>query len=410
MMEAASMQTHTGEVEEENSTPQRSPILTQRCVAVASRLFQSQDAIELSHEDDLAVRLIAAINIEADAMSGDGLYERPENPLCELSDSDRLIFAMSTKERGSVITKEILAKRWGIGLDTAHRTLTSTTQSGVRRVLQPLERRFKTKQSHLRFPTLNSKFYTDTMFSTTKSIRGNKCAQVFTNGLGYDLFYPLKKESEVGDALNEMIRSVSIPKELISDGARAETAGRFAEVAKEYRVKQRTTEAYSGWQNRAEASIREIKRGIKRAMLRSRSPKRLWDFCGQWVAAIRRLTAHDISGLHDRVPSEAIEGNTPDISEYAQFDWYEYVWYLDPAVQFPDDAKKLGRWIGVAHDVGSPMTFWVLTASCKVIARSTVSSLTEDEKADPVVQTRMAELDLAIKEKIGDSLRDEEVS
>jgi hypothetical protein len=232
MMEAASMQTHTSEVEEENSTPQRSPILTQHCVAVASRLFQSQDAIELSHEDDLAVRLIAAINIEADAMSGDGLYERPENPLCELSDSDRLIFAMSTKERGSVITKEILAKRWGIGLDTAHRTLTSTTQSGVRRVLQPLERRFKTKQSHLRFPTLNSKFYTDTMFSTTKSIRGNKCAQVFTNGLGYDLFYPLKKESEVGDALNEMIRSVGIPKELVSDGARAETAGRFADVAK----------------------------------------------------------------------------------------------------------------------------------------------------------------------------------
>jgi hypothetical protein len=46
--------------------------------------------------------------------------------------------------------------------------------------------------------------------------------------------------------------------------------------------------------------------------------------------------------LHDRVPSEAIEGNTPDILEYAQFDWYEYVWYLDLVVKFPDEAKKLG--------------------------------------------------------------------
>ena len=145
---------------------------------------------------------------------------------------------MNSKARGPVITKEILAKRWGIGLDTAHRTLTATTQSGIRRVLHPVERRYKTRQSHLRFPTLNTKFYTDTMFSTTKSIRGNKCAQVFTNGLGYDLFYPLKKESEVGDALNEVIRSVGIPKELISDGAKAETAGRFAEVTSEYRVKQ----------------------------------------------------------------------------------------------------------------------------------------------------------------------------
>jgi hypothetical protein len=153
----------------------------------------------------LVERLIAALNIEADAMSGDGLYERANDALCDMSEADRLVCAMSSKDRGPVITKEILAKRWGIGLDTAHRTLTATTQNGIRRVLHPIERRYKTRQSHLRFPTLNTRFYTDTMYSTTKSIRGNKCAQVFTNGLGYDLFYPLKKESEVGDALNEVI-------------------------------------------------------------------------------------------------------------------------------------------------------------------------------------------------------------
>jgi hypothetical protein len=42
----------------------------------------------------------------------------------------------------------------------------------------------------------------------------------------------LKKESEVGDALNEVIWTV--PKELISDGARAEKYGQFGEVAKEF--------------------------------------------------------------------------------------------------------------------------------------------------------------------------------
>ena len=103
-------------------------------------------------------------------------------------------------------------------------------------------------------------------------------------------------------------------------------------------------------------------------MLRAQSPKRLWDYCGEWVAAIRRLTAHEIPTLQGRVPSEVLEGLTPDILEYAhQFEWFKYVWYLDPAVQFPEDAKKLGRWIGIAHDVGSPMTFWVLPTSCKVI-------------------------------------------
>jgi hypothetical protein len=153
-------------------------------------------------------------------------------------EADQMIYAMNLKARGPVITKELLAKRWGIGLDTAHQTLTAMTQSGIRHVLHPVEQRYRTRQSQLCFPTLNTKFYTDTMFSTMKSICGNKCAQVFTNGLGYDLFYPLKKESEVGDALNEMIRSVGIPKELISDGAKAETAGCFAEITSKYRVKQ----------------------------------------------------------------------------------------------------------------------------------------------------------------------------
>jgi hypothetical protein len=71
--------------------------------------------------------------------------------------------------------------------------------------------------------------------------------------------------------------------------------------------------------------------------------------------------------------------------------------------------KKLGRWIGVAHDVGNPMTFWVLPNTCKVLARSTVWSLTDDEKADPLVQAQMANLDVSICEKIGDSVSKKEI-
>lgn len=385
--------------------PQRPLISDERCLAIATRLARSNDLIEFS-DSELATRLIAAINVESDCVGGDGL-EYSDNPLCEVPDEDRRIAGLSTHDRGPVLTKEILSKRWGNGLDTAHRTITVTTQNGIRRILHPVERCCRTRQAHLRFPTLNTRLYTDTMFSAVSSLRGSKCAQVFTNGIGYDLFYPLKKEAMAADALNEVIRTVGVPKELVSDGARAELHGRFAKVANEYRIKRRVTEPYSGWQNRAEAAIREIKRGIRRAMQRARSPKRLWDYCGEWVLAIRRLTAHDITSLHDRVPCEVVEGNTPDISEYAQFDWYQYIWYHDPAVQFPEDAQKLGRWIGVAQDVGSPMTFWVLPASCRVIARSTVSQLSDDELLDPIVKNRMVELNLAIAEKIGNTIADD---
>jgi hypothetical protein len=270
--------------------------------------------IELVDDEEFVTRLVSTVNVGSELA-----YD--EYTAGTMPDVDRVVAGVKSKDRGPVITKEILARRWGIGLDTAHRTLVATTQFGVRRILHPVDRRFRTRQAHLRFPNLNTRLYTDTMFAATKSLRGNKCAQVFTNGTGYDLFYPLKKEALASEALNEVIRTVGVPKELISDGARAEVYGRFGEVAREYRIKQRLTEPYSGWQNRAEAAIREVKRGIRKATQRARSPNRLWDYCGEWVAAIRRLTAHDIHSLHDRVPCEAVEGNTPDISEYAQFDW-----------------------------------------------------------------------------------------
>jgi hypothetical protein len=71
------------------------------------------------------------------------------------------------------------------------------------------------------------------------------------------------------------------------------------------------------------------------------------------VSTVRQLTAHDIPSLvGGRVPSEIFGGFvTPDISAFAQFSWYEYIWFYDPMVLFPEDARKLARWIEVTQDV-----------------------------------------------------------
>ena len=113
----------------------------QRCVAVVNRMASSLTPIEFLSEDDsdLASRLIAAVNVTVEDFNGDGLFERPKDSVSTCTDEDRAVFAMSTEDRGPVITKEILAKRWGIGLNTAHRTLTATTQIGIRKVLHPVE-------------------------------------------------------------------------------------------------------------------------------------------------------------------------------------------------------------------------------------------------------------------------------
>jgi hypothetical protein len=71
--------------------------------------------------------------------------------------------AVGQSSRKSTITKEELARQWHIGLETAAQTLLATTQLGMRHVDGPLERRLKTSQGHLCFPSLNMRVYTDTL-------------------------------------------------------------------------------------------------------------------------------------------------------------------------------------------------------------------------------------------------------
>ncbi len=44
-------------------------------------------------------------------------------------------------------------------------------------------------------------------------------------------------------------------------------------------------------------------------------------------------------------PYEHMTGNTPDISEYTDYEWYQSFWYLDQEASFPDDKRKLAKWL-----------------------------------------------------------------
>jgi hypothetical protein len=76
-------------------------------------MAQSRAPIELSEEEDQAERLLAAVNIEADGVNGDGLDERPEDSLCALSEEDRQIFANVFKRQRSGYNKRDLSKALG---------------------------------------------------------------------------------------------------------------------------------------------------------------------------------------------------------------------------------------------------------------------------------------------------------
>ena len=72
-----------------------------------------------------------------------------EEPNIMDSTETRDIAAIPRGDPHSQIMPENLAKRWHIGLDAAKRMMKVTTQLGVRSLVHPAQRRFRTAMPHL---------------------------------------------------------------------------------------------------------------------------------------------------------------------------------------------------------------------------------------------------------------------
>jgi hypothetical protein len=308
-----------------------------------------------------------------------------------------------------MITKEKLAELWGIPLHMAAQTLRVTTQKGIRNAIHPITRRFATKQSRLRYNQLASRhgrFYTDTFFSSTKSTRGNTMAQLYVNDIKYVRIIPMSKKSDVCNTLMTFIQDIGVPASLHSDGAKELQSGKWKDICDEYGIKQTITEPYSPWRNRAKVNIREVKKRIHRLMMRTKTPMVLWDYCATYVAEIMCMTANDLYVLHGRTPHEVVTGITPDITELAEFGWYEPVFYYED-LPFPQPKRSIARWLGIAHRVGQALCYWLLTSTGQVIARTTIQSFTNDEKLSPVIQNELKAFDAECRNRLAAGTSDD---
>jgi hypothetical protein len=264
-----------------------------------------------------------------------------------------------TKSRHSTMEPMELSRHWGIGLLTAQKTLRVTTQKGLRTAVHPLHRRYRTQQQQLRYNHLNSKFYSDTMFSSSVSVRGNTCGQIFVNDLNYSKFIPLKSKGDARMALEELFQDVGVPTHMHTNGAKELTTGHWRKVCQSYGpVKQTVSEPLTPWQNRAESEIRELKKQVLRIMTHEGVPQRFWDYVAEYVSEIWSRTAHPLYDLKGRTAIEHVTGETPDITEWLEYRMYQPVWYLDPGY-FPEEKKLLGRWLGPAHRVGQAFCCWI---------------------------------------------------
>ena len=300
-----------------------------------------------------------------------------------------------TSERKSTVSPLDLSKRWFIGLKQATQTIKSTSQRLLRSAILPLARRYRADRMYER-PWLRGVIYTDTMHGHFKSLDRNKHAQIFATEDYFAAAYPMESKALAGDALKEFITDYGVPDKIIMDGVGEQTGQRstFMEQVRKHHIDYHVTEPERYSQSRVEGVIREIRKKWFRVMTKKYIPKRLWDYGLRWVVEIMQRTASDAGTLHWRRGLEKVTGETPEISEYIDFGFYDPCWYKENAGM---GETKMGRWLGVSHRTGSLMSFWILTPSCRVVSRTSVQRITNLELQEETNKRRMTTFDDAVK-------------
>ena len=302
----------------------------------------------------------------------------------------------------SQVTPETISRKWKVGLETARATLRMTTQQGIRTAVSPITRRYRVDNLALHRNRLDTRLFTDTLFSKTLSLSGNKCAQVFTDGQ-YTAVYPMASKSQAGHALAQFIDEVGVPARLTADLAGEQTGAStlFSKLVRHHRIDIEWSEKGTGKQNhRAEREIGLLKQRWRRRMADLNVPKRLWDYGLVYEAGILSRVAR---GQDGRTGIERLAGDTPDISEWLDFSFFDLVWFHDNSKgDTTDEQPSLGYWLGVAHRIGSDLCYWVLTKSGKVIARTTVQHVTQADMDDPKISERIRQFKLIVAERLDD--------
>ena len=317
-----------------------------------------------------------------------------------LTKHHRILFRLQSTSK-KTLTPSLLATRWGIGIETARLTLNSTYQEYTRST-DNLTRRFKTARVHSRYRQLCgpfSQFYTDTLFFPVTSIRGNTCGQVYFNKARFFKFYPLRSKKDSHLTLIPLIEMAGIPSGMHSDRAPDLIYGKYSSLLRKYRIRQTTVESNSPWQNQAEGQgVKAIKKLGNWLLHRYNAPLRLWCYSYELAANILSLTCVPSLVFGEQTGYQIITQIKPDISQYASFHFYSWVWHWDETLK----VKTVGKWLGVAETVGPVMTFWILPISCIPIPRSTVISIQPHELIDAHVKKLLTEYTNTVKIKIGD--------
>ena len=163
----------------------------------------------------------------------------------------------------------------------------------------------------------------------------------------------------------------------------------FVKQARRMRIQLHTTEQGRKNQNHvAEREIGFLAKQWKLRLQKKKVPTRLWDYGLVYEA---ELLSRMAQGKDGRTGYKEVTGNTADISEWLDFEFYDLVWWWDRPKKpgMTDRTRQLGRWLGVSHRVGSDLCYWVVTESGHVVLKTSVEHVTREDYLNPDTKTKI---------------------
>ena len=326
-----------------------------------------------------------------------------------LDDAEYLdeVMAAATAGNPSGVSPEHLSKIWCISHEDAKRTIETTTQYAVRQEDPTLSRNYGTKDRMLRYKRIKEYFFMDTFFATKKggkSSRGNTCCQLFVTDKGFIYVVPMRRKSEVLQAVKQFTKEIGAPDAIVADMSGEQMSGEMKRFIDSIGTSLRALEEGTPWSNKAELYIGLIKEAVRKDMREVNSPMAFWDYCVERRARINNLTAKQNFKLHGTSPYTATTGDEGDISNLCQYGWYDWCYFCDHGNPFPQPREVLGRVLGPARGEGNEMCQWVLKANGRVVPRRSVRPLTTAELHSPTHIEQRKVFDRLIERRWGTSI------
>ena len=272
--------------------------------------------------------------------------------------------------------------------ETIKHTLDCTTQYGrTNSNSLQLKQTFKTPFPACNVKRRNEPVATDTVFSSTPAIdNGCKIAQIYVGKetLVIDI-YPIKNEKEFYSTLQDNIRERGAMSLLISDRAKVEISQRCQDILRAYCIKDWQSEPHYQHQNYAERKYGQIKPLVNRLLNTTGAPPSAWLLALEHVARILNHTA--TKSIKWKTPLQCLNGTQPDISAIIIFTFWGKIYYKHTNPKFPHDSNEMiGRFVGVADNVGHALTYKILSNEAKIIFRSRIRSAENTQVKNKILE------------------------